>query len=47
MCAAGVVDATQYGIYLFVFKIINLYIFGFWLVLNKADLSKEDLPIPG
>ncbi len=44
MCAAGVVDATKYGIYLFVFKIINLYIFGFWLVLNKADLSKEDLP---
>jgi hypothetical protein len=44
MCAAGVVDATQYGIYLFVFKIINLYIFGFWLVLNKADISKENLP---
>lgn len=44
MCAAGVVDATQYGIYLFIFKILNLYLFGFWLVLNKADLSKEDLP---
>ena len=44
MCAAGVVDATQYGMYLFILKILNLYIFGFWLVLNKADLSKEDMP---
>lgn len=44
MCAAGVVDATQYGIYLFVLKILNLYLFGFWIVLNKTDLSKEHLP---
>lgn len=45
MCAAGVVDATEYGIYLFILKILNLYLFGFWLVLNKADLSKENLPL--
>ncbi len=44
MCAAGVVDATQYGIYLFVIKIINLYLFGFWLILHKLDLSSEKLP---
>lgn len=44
MCAAGVVDATEYGIYLFILKILNLYLFGFWIVLNKADLSKENLP---
>ncbi|MEA3353948.1 MAG: hypothetical protein U9Q33_09055 [Campylobacterota bacterium] len=44
MCAAGVVDATQYGVYLFIFKIINLYIFGFWLMLHKYDISKEEMP---
>ncbi len=44
MCAAGVVDATSYGIYLFVFKIINLYLFGFWLMLHNLDVSNEHLP---
>ncbi|MEA2050715.1 MAG: hypothetical protein U9O56_08300 [Campylobacterota bacterium] len=44
MCAAGVVDATPYGMYLFVIKIINLYIFGFWLMLHKLDISNENLP---
>ena len=44
MCAAGVVDATPYGIYLFVFKIINLYLFGLWLMLHKFDISNENLP---
>jgi len=44
MCAAGVVDATQYGLYLFIFKILNLYIFGFWLLLHKIDISDETLP---
>jgi len=44
MCAAGVVDATSYGIYLFIFKILNLYLFGFWLVLNKIDTQNENLP---
>ena len=44
MCAAGVVDATSYGIYLFIFKILNLYLFGFWLVLNNIDIQNENLP---
>ena len=44
MCAAGVVDATSYGIYLFMLKILNIYIFGFWLVLHYLDIKKEDLP---
>lgn len=44
MCAAGVVDATTYGVYLFIVKIINLYIFGFWLMLHKADISQENIP---
>ena len=44
MCAAGVVDATEYGMYLFILKIINLYLFGFWLILHKLDISNEHLP---
>ena len=44
MCAAGVVDATEYGMYLFIFKIINIYLFGFWLILHKLDISNENLP---
>jgi len=44
MCAAGVVDATPYGIYLFVFKLVNIYLFGFWLLLHYLDIKKENLP---
>jgi len=44
MCAAGVVDATAYGTYLFILKIINIYLFGFWLVLHYLDIKQENLP---
>lgn len=44
MCGAGVVDATDYGNYLFIFKIINLYIFAFWIVLNNEDIKYENQP---
>ncbi len=43
MCAAGVVDATSYGIYLLLFKLINIYLFGFWLVVHKFDMETETL----
>jgi len=42
MCAAGVVDATPYGIYLFIFKIINIFLFGYWLLLHYKDISNEN-----
>ena len=44
MCGAGVIDATQFGTNLIVLKIINLYLFGFWLVINRFDNIKETLP---
>jgi len=44
MCGAGVVDATPYGIYLFIFKIINIYLFASWLVLHHEDIKHEDQP---
>lgn len=44
MCGAGVVDATEYGTYLFVLKIINLYIFAYWLALHNEDIKHENQP---
>lgn len=44
MCGAGVVDATDTGTFLFVLKIINLYIFAYWIALHNEDASREDQP---
>lgn len=44
MCAAGIVDATSYGTHLLILKILNIYLFGFWLVFHKVDMKKENLP---
>jgi hypothetical protein len=44
MCAAGVVDATEFGTYLLILKILNIYLFGFWLVLHYLDIQNENLP---
>jgi len=44
MCGAGVVDATDYGNYLFVLKIINLYLFAYWLALHNEDMKHENQP---
>jgi len=44
MCAAGVVDATPYGTYLFILKIINIYLFAYWLALHKEDIRHENQP---
>ncbi len=44
MCAAGVVNSVSFGLWLFVFKILNLYIFGFWIALHNKDMRDEKLP---
>jgi len=44
MCAAGVVSATSYGTPLLFLKILNLYIFAFWIVLNNEDMKYENQP---
>jgi len=43
MCAAGVVDATEYGTYLFMIKVLNIYLFGFWLLVHYLDIKNENL----
>ncbi|QOY53883.1 hypothetical protein HUE87_08235 [Candidatus Sulfurimonas marisnigri] len=44
MCGAGVVDATEYGALLIVLKIINLYLFAYWLKLHVEDVKYENQP---
>jgi hypothetical protein len=44
MCAAGVVSATSYGTPLLFLKILNLYVFAFWIVLNDEDMKYEEQP---
>ena len=44
MCAAGVVSSVSFGSEMFFYKILNLYIFGFWLILNHFDLKHEKQP---
>lgn len=44
MCAAGVVDATEYGTYLIILKIINLYLFASWLKLHAEDMKEKNQP---
>jgi len=44
MCASGVVNLVDFGLYLTLFKLLNLYLFGFWLLLHYADISDENLP---
>ena len=44
MCAAGVTTATPYGMPLFYVKILNLYLFGLWIVLHRLDMARPDMP---
>lgn len=45
MCAAGVVNSVGFGMWLVVFKIVNLFIFGFWLALHATDMKDEKLSL--
>ena len=45
MCGVGVINATEVGLPLFVLKLINIYLFGFWLVINKKDLKDPNLSL--
>ncbi len=44
MCGAGVLDATEYGLYLMFLKVINIYLFALWLKLNNADIKDPVQP---
>lgn len=42
MCAAGVVDATSIGSSLMALKILNLYLFAYWLFLHSYDSQTKE-----
>jgi len=44
MCAAGVVNASEYATPLLFLKLLNLYLFAYWLVLDAEDMKHESQP---
>lgn len=44
MCSAGVVGANNYGSVLLLLKILIIFGFGIWMIINKLDLSLEAFP---
>jgi len=44
MCGAGVVNASEYATPLLFLKIINLYLFAYWITLDKEDMQDESQP---
>ncbi|WP_122893614.1 hypothetical protein [Arcobacter peruensis] len=44
MCAAGVIDANEYGQPLFIFKVFLLFFIGIWMILNSLDLKEKTYP---
>lgn len=45
MCAAGIVSANEYGVYLLGIKIFSIFGFGVWLYLNKLDVEASNYPL--
>ncbi|MGB9731315.1 MULTISPECIES: hypothetical protein [Calditerrivibrio] len=39
MCAVGVLNSTPYGGYLVILKVINLFLLGYWFLINRFDLK--------
>ncbi|MFT7823509.1 MAG: hypothetical protein ABXS92_01985 [Sulfurimonas sp.] len=44
MCAAGVIDANEYGNPLLALKIVILFLSGLWLFINHVDLEAKRYP---
>lgn len=44
MCAVGVTSASDFGLYLLLIKILNIYLYGFWILINNQDLKNESYP---
>ncbi len=45
MCATGAFLANGYGIPLLLVKICGIFLYGFWIVLHRLDISSEYLPL--
>lgn len=42
MCAVGVIEGASSGNLLLVLKIVDIYLFAFWLLMDKIDLSSKN-----
>lgn len=42
MCAAGIVDATNYGVFMLGVKISNLFLLSGWILINKEDSKTKN-----
>lgn len=45
MCATGAFLANDYGVPLLLVKIVGIFLYGFWIVLHRLDMSSEFLPL--
>lgn len=45
MCATGSLTANSFGIPALLVKICGVFLYGFWIVLHKLDISSETYPL--
>jgi hypothetical protein len=45
MCAAGTLAVNSYGYPVLVFKILNFFVAGLWLIMNHVDAQAPDYPL--
>lgn len=45
MCSAGAFLANDYGLYALLVKLGGIFLYGFWIVLHRLDISSEHSPL--
>ena len=45
MCATGALLANSYGMPALLVKLAGIFVYGFWIVLHKLDISSETYPL--
>lgn len=45
MCATGALLANPYGIPALLVKLVGIFLYGFWTVLHRLDISSESYPL--
>jgi hypothetical protein len=45
MCATGALKANAYGMPTLLIKLAGVFVYGFWIVLHRLDISSESYPL--
>ncbi|KPK24059.1 MAG: hypothetical protein AMJ61_14315 [Desulfobacterales bacterium SG8_35_2] len=45
MCATGALLANNFGMPALLIKLVGVFVYGFWIVLHKLDISSETYPL--